>query len=78
MRKIVQVPSMSNDGEEEDDYIRRSTRTAEKCMEDNGTEGLVAAQRRRKWRWAGHVARLADRPWTQLALPLGPLLTPDA
>ena len=74
IRKIVQVPRMSSSGEEEDwvDYIRRSTRTAERCMEDNGVENWVAAQRRRKWRWAGHVARLADRRWTQLALSWTP------
>ena len=42
-------------------------------MEDNGIENWVAAQRRRKWLWAGHVARLTDRQWTQLALYWSPV-----
>ena len=37
-------------------------------MEEAGIEGWAGAQRGRKWRWAGHVARLRERRWTQLAL----------
>ena len=28
----------------------------------------AAEQRRRKWRWAGHVTRMCDRRWTKLLL----------
>jgi len=70
LRKIVQVAKLKTDDEEEEwvNYILRSTRIAERCMEEAGIESWVGAQRRRKLRWAGHLARLQDRRWTQLAL----------
>ena len=34
-------------------------------MRSHSVECWVAAQRRRKWKWAGEVARMTDNRWTQ-------------
>ena len=76
VRKMVQVArgSICEDGEKEDwvHYIIRSTRIAEALMGRAGVQDWVEEQRRRKWRWAGHIARLTDRRWTQLSLYWSP------
>ena len=47
------------------EWLVRSTGVVEKRREEAGVEDWVAAQRRRYWRWAGHVARCNDGRWTQ-------------
>ena len=50
------------------DYIKRVTCVAEDCLGNAKREDWVAAQRRRKWRWAGHVARRWDDRWSHKVL----------
>ena len=45
-------------------WLKRTTVAAESAMDALGYELWVPAQRRKKWRWAGHVARMADHRWT--------------
>ena len=42
------------------EWMIRSTAIAERSREEAGVESWIAAQRRRYWRWAGHVARCND------------------
>ena len=54
------------DTEEEDDdetwiqYLIRATGIAEQAAQKAGVKDWVREQRRRKWHWAGHVARRWD------------------
>ena len=50
------------------DWIQRSTHVAESLYVRNGGESWVRQQRRRYWRWAGHVARAADGRWSNRLL----------
>ena len=50
------------------DYIRRATGIAEEQLAKTRLEDWVAGQRRRKWRWAGHVARRHDNRWSNKIL----------
>ena len=50
------------------DWIKRATHFAEDMLAESGGESWVLAQRRRKWRWAGRVARLDDNRWTKQTL----------
>ena len=49
-------------------YIVRATHEVEMVSDAAGVADWVLEQRRRKWRWAGHVARMGDRRWTKLLL----------
>ena len=69
LRKMAQVPRWrmcGEEGQQEDwvSYVTRATHTVEDASKKAGATGWVQEQRRRKWRWAGHVARLKDRKWT--------------
>ena len=44
--------------------MTRTARLAEGVMKKAHIPDWVEEQRRRKWRWAGHVARRKDRRWT--------------
>ena len=50
----------------------RATAIAERSREDAAVESWIAAQRRRYWRWAGHVARCSDGRWTHKILDWRP------
>ena len=65
-KAAAQTPRESD--EEWVTYMQRATEVAERLAAEVGIEGWIPAQRRRKWRWGGHVLRLQDRRWTQLAL----------
>ena len=54
------------------DWIRRATSIAEACLKRAGIDDWVAAQRRRKFKWAGHVARRTDGRWGTLILDWTP------
>ena len=45
-------------------WIRRVTHEVEERMQRLKIEDWVAAQRRRKYRWTGHVARREDGRWS--------------
>ena len=50
------------------EWVQRATHHAERVADECEVELWVSAQRRRKWRWAGHVARLTDNRWTHQVL----------
>jgi len=50
------------------DYIRRTTGLADEALAKTKLEDWIAGQRRRKWRWAGHVARRTDNRWSNRIL----------
>ena len=55
----------TEDGELEPwlDWLKRTTRAAEKKLEDLGMEDWVVSYRRKKWKWANRVAHMsAARP----------------
>ena len=56
------------EGEEEEEtwveWIRRATRGVEDQLRKLQIDDWVVAQRKRKWQWAGHVARRVDGRWS--------------
>ena len=50
------------------DWIRRVTHEAEDLLHKVGGKDWVAEQCRRKWSWAGHVARCTDGKWSTMLL----------
>ena len=55
------------------DWLKRATSFAEEAFANSGGEFWIVGQRRRKWRWAGKVARLSDRRWTMQTLDWNPV-----
>ena len=49
-------------------WIVRATRDVEKHCSLANVEDWALAQRRKYWRWAGHVARISDGRWTSQLL----------
>ena len=77
-----QDPQINADDDEDGlepwtDWIKRTTREAEQQFEKLGLDDWVSHQRRRKWRWASHVARGCKDKWTYRALVWNPALDPD-
>ena len=72
-----------NDGESEGkeklqeetwlEWMRRCTHNAEEHLKKASIEDWVMAQRRRKWRLAGHTARREDHRWSETMLGWQPL-----
>ena len=54
------------------DWIKRATTIAEYQLEKVRLEDWVTGQRRRQFRWAGHVARRADNRWSYRVLDWRP------
>ena len=50
------------------EWIRRATFIAEESLWKAGLDNWVGAQRRRKFRWAGHVARRMDGRWSSIVV----------
>ena len=46
-------------------WFCRTTREAEDAMAKVDLPDWVEEQRRRKWRWCGHVCRMQDGRWTR-------------
>eukprot|EP00973_Karenia_brevis_P051974 7219106-Karenia_brevis.AAC.1 len=66
-------PEMKSEDEELEleswlDWIRRSTEISEEQLQRLGKDDWVKAQRRRKWRLAGHLARRTDGRWSRKAI----------
>ena len=55
------------------EWVRRATHYADAASQDHNVECWVVAQRRRKYKWAGHVARMSDDRWTFRALCWRPI-----
>ena len=49
-------------------FIIRATRAAESIHYEMGGKDWVEEQRRRKWQWAGHIARRTDGRWGRVLL----------
>eukprot|EP00973_Karenia_brevis_P019315 2647724-Karenia_brevis.AAC.1 len=69
----------SNDTDEEQilepwqDWIQRVTHVAEDMLKKCNLDDWVTAQKRKKFRWAGHLARRADKRWSTTLLRFQPL-----
>ena len=50
------------------DWLRRTARALDCDIKKGALVDWVAEQRRRKWRWAGHVARRTDGRWARQVL----------
>jgi len=50
------------------EWIRRCTHTVEQHLQRASIDGWVVAQRRRKWRLAGHTPRREDNRWSEAVL----------
>ena len=55
------------------EWMRRCTHSAEEHLKKASIEDWVLAQRRRKWRLAGHTARREDHRWSETMLRWQPL-----
>ena len=55
------------------EWVKRTTREAEGAGRKANVVDWVEEQRRRKWRWAGHVARRADLRWSKAMLDWEPV-----
>ena len=55
------------------EWIRRTTGMMEKQLHAASLDDWVAAQRKRKWSFAGHVARRDDGRWSHQVLKWEPL-----
>ena len=54
------------------DWIRRATGLAELHLHKAGAEDWIGGHTRRKWRWAGHLARKDDDRWSKKSLDWTP------
>ena len=54
------------------EWLRRVTKEAETALRKSGATDWVTEHRKRKWSWAGHVARRNDGRWTQAVLDWRP------
>ena len=50
------------------DWRQRTTKKVEAICREMGLESWVHAQRRRKWRWAGHASRMDRGRWASKML----------
>ena len=72
-------PEPENTDAEEDDmkeswveWMKRTTGALEEQLKKADIDEWVTAQRRRKWRWAGHTARREDGRWSTMILDWSP------
>ena len=77
IRILWEQSTMSDQIFEEDkeqwvEWIKRSTTIAESSLRKAGIEDWIMGQRRRKYRWAGHVARRDDVRWSTAVLDWTP------
>ena len=54
------------------EWIQRTAHVAEKALHKAGIDDWVKAQRRNKFRWAGHAARRTDQRWSHQVLDCFP------
>ena len=72
-RKVSEDERGTESGEPWGDWMQRSTRIVESTMQNFGLKDWVAEVHRRKFRWAGHVARRTDDRWTKEVLDWTPV-----
>ena len=70
------LPNNNDEGEAEleswVEWVKRTTVEAESLYKEFGGMDWVREQRRRKWQWAGHIARRTDERWTRRVLDWEP------
>ena len=75
-REAEEKEEEEEDGDEEvetwQEWIKRATNLAAKAAKKAGVVDWVEEQRRRKWGWAGHVARREDGRWSRRLLDWEP------
>ena len=54
-------------------WLRRTAQAVHEHVDEGKVTDWVVEQRRRKWRWAGHVARRTDGRWTKWMLSWEPV-----
>ena len=54
------------------EWMKRATRFAEDAYFNLGGKDWVEEQRRRKWQWAGHIARRTDGRWGRVVFDWSP------
>ena len=55
------------------EWIRRATDIAENKLKETGIDDWVVGQRRRQYKWAGHVTRRTDNRWSRQLLDWTPV-----
>ena len=65
-------PHGDHDTEAYVDWIKTSTEKTDQLMAQYGLRDWNKEQLRRKWDWAGKVARLTDQRWTRAVLSWSP------
>ena len=79
-------PVCKNDAAENDeneylepwaDFMKRTTREAEAKLEDMNIEEWTTTQRRKKWNFAGRVAKQGQDRWSNAAARWNPQITSD-
>ena len=63
LRNMLSMPKVGDSLDDFVQWMRASTHRAEQHHFQSGGEMWKIQQRRRQWRWAGHVARMADGRW---------------
>jgi len=76
LRFVFRLFRKTCEGDDEDwvVYMRRATRTIERLTRKNGMQDWVETHRRRKWQFAGKLARHTDNRWSQLIVSWRPNL----
>ena len=65
------IPASEVDGVEGEtwvEYVQRATHKVEDVMTRFGSQDWIALHRTKKWRFAGHTARIDDNRWTHRLL----------
>ena len=55
------------------EWIRQATDLAENKLKETGIDDWVVGQRRRQYKWAGHVTRRTDNRWSRQLLDWTPV-----
>ena len=63
LRSMIAMPKFGESLEEFVDWVRTATHTAEHHYFSCGGEAWIVQQKRRYWKWAGHVARMSSERW---------------
>ena len=74
LRYVFRIYRAKIDGEDEDwiEYLRRAKNSIVRLTQDFGMQDWVETQRRRKWQFAGRLARTNDGRWSRLILDWSP------
>ena len=71
-KNIDETNSEADVNEQYWEYLRRTAREIDGYLDRAGIDNWVVQQRRRFFRWAGHISRASDGRWGQIALSWDP------